>query len=156
MMFWQKNMKNKKLNEQQNRHIPLEKFWLFGEIVLVGFVALYINMFIMMQVASNAGFLTIVICFLGWLPALVVGFIIFLLLIRTKYEKNITLKSTTIFSVILALVIILPAISFYYETVPPKEVTNQWHYDKDQEICGVFRWMDIHYDTTYTGKFGAF
>jgi len=146
---------DKKLNDQQNRYIPFKKFWLFGEIVIVGFVALFLHGSIMSHVSSNAGFLTVAICFLGWLPALVVGFIIFLLIPRTKYGKFITLKSVTIVSVILALVIILPAISLYYE-VPPKEVTNQWHYDKDQEICGVFKWMGIHYDTTYTGKFGDF
>jgi len=142
------------LNEQQKRDIPFKKFWLFGEIVLVGFVALFLHGLIMLQVATNAGFLTAAICLFGWLPALVVGFIIFLLILRTKYGKFITLKSVTIFSFILALVIILPAISFYYETVPPKEITNQWHYDEDQEISEVLKWMGIHYDTTYANKGG--
>jgi len=147
---------NKKLNEHQNRRIPFKKFWLFGEIVLVGFVALFINALIMGQVCSNCALLPAFICFFGWLPALIIGVILFFIILRTKYEKFITLKSTTIFSVILALVIILPAISFYYETVPPKEVTNQWHYDEGQEISEVFEWMGIYYDTTYADKFGEF
>ena len=146
---------NKKLNEQQNSHTH-SKFWLFGEIVLVGFVALFINVIVMQYVCSNCFFIVFGICIFIWFPALIIGVVLFFIILKTKYEKFITLKSTTIFSVILALVIILPAISFYYETVPQKEVTNQWHYDKDQEICGVFKWMDIHYSTTYTGRFGDF
>lgn len=147
---------NKKLNEQQNMRFPFKKILLFGEIALVGFAALFLHALIMLRVASNAGFLTVAICLLVWLPTLVVGFIVFLLILKTKYEKFITLTNSTIFSWILALIIIIHAISFYYVTVPPTEVTNQWHYDGGQEISAVMKWMGIHYDTTYADKRGYF
>jgi len=157
VISWIKNRKLVKMNkenEPQKKKNPFEKIWLFAVIVIAGFIALSIQFMIMLLMTGIGGLFTVFICLLVWLPAIVIGFIIFLIILKTRYEKFITLKSVRIFSVILAIVIILPAIFFCYVTIPPQEVTNQWHYDKNQEISEVLRWMGIHYDNTYITKSG--
>lgn len=134
--------------------IVINKLMLYGEIVFISFVALLLHFLIMGQVCSNCGFLTIGICFLGWLPAVVIGFVLFLFILKTKFGKYITIKSTSIFCFILAVIIIMHAIFFYYITVPPKDVTNQWHCNENQEIFNVLKSMGFGYDTTYGDRGG--
>lgn len=126
---------NKEKNQQQRGSYPFKKILLFGEIAFVGFVALILHFMIMIMVGPNYFFLTTYICLLGWLPAMAVGFVIFLLILKTKYEKFITIKSSTIFSFILALIIIIHAVSFYYERSPPSDVVDTWFPEEGQLLC---------------------
>jgi len=135
---------------------PTKKIALYGEIVLISFFALFLHVLIMMQTCSNCAFFTLFICLFGWIPAIIIGLVIILFILKTKYERYVTLKNSTIFSFFLALIIIIHAISFYCVTVPPNEVTNQWHYDKGQEISEVMKWMGIHYSTTFADRSGYF
>jgi len=85
-----------------------------------------------------------------------IGFVAYFLIQKTNFTKFITGKNINIFCIILAAVIITPALISYYYTVPPKEVTNWWKCDEGQEICNEISEMIIIYDKTYSWKEGSF
>ena len=107
-------------------------------------------------VCTNCLFITFFNGIFIFLPALVIGFVVFFILLRTRFEKYITKRTTAIACGIVVIVIIAPAVQFYYITVPPSIIVRQWHNNPGQNISEVLNWMGIVYDHTYGWKSGYF
>jgi len=105
---------------------------------------------------SNAGLGMFFYCLIFYLPILVIITVVFFLLLKTRFAKFINKKSVGVFCVILATILIAPAIIGYYNTVPPKEVTNVWIVDDGQDLQSHIVGMTIIYDRTYGWKSGYF
>lgn len=133
-----------------------KKLRYFGIILLAVVVSFIIHSFIMSNIASNAIIISGFICLIFIIPSLIFGFIIFLFLSRSRFERFINIKSVSVVAIFVSLLIIIPTIFFYYDTVPPEEVTNWWICDPDQEICNETSGMMIIYDLTYAWKDGSF
>jgi len=133
-----------------------KKIGLYAIIVAFVLGAILISHIIAMTTFTNFGFFTSIICIFGILPALLIGFVIFLFLLKTRFERFINKKNIIIVGIILAAIIIIPAIYNYYDVVPPKEITNNWQCEAGQNITNYITGMDIHYDTTYGFKSGDF
>jgi len=131
-------------------------FSLYGLIAIVGIFSMFIHGGIMGRICSNCAFLTLGICILAFLPALLLGFIAYYFLRKTRFAKYLNSKSIGIICIIMAVLIIIPAIISYYDIVPPKEVTNWWKCDSGQEICNEISGMMLIYDTTYAWRDGSF
>ena len=133
-----------------------KKMNLYGRILLVGFISMFINLIIMSSICPLCGLYTLFYGILIFIPGLIIGFIIFFFILRSRFEKYIIGRNINVVCVFVAVVIIAPAFLYYYSVVPPTQVTNQWHYDSGQNISKVLYWMGIHYDRTYTTKGGYF
>jgi len=131
----------------------LRYYWIILVAVIVSFI---IHSIIMGAVASNAIFVTGFICLVIIIPGLVIGFVILLFISRSRFSHFINYRSMSIVAVIISLLIIVPTIFFYFNTVTPEEVTNWWGCDPDQEICNEIEYMAIIYDDTYATKTGQF
>jgi len=132
------------------------KLSLYGEIFVVSIFSMLINGIIMGFTCTNCVFLTYILFFFVLLPALLVGFIVFLVLRRIKVAKIINEKNVAIFCVIVAGIIIAPAAINYYFVVPPENVTHTWIVDNEQALQRHMLGMSIIYDTTYGKKGGYF
>ena len=107
----------------------LRYYWIILVAVIVSFI---IHSIIMSAVASNAIFVTGFICLVIIIPGLVIGFVILLFISRSRFSHFINYRSMSIVAVIISLLIIVPTIFFYFNTVTPEEVTNWWGCDPDQ------------------------
>lgn len=128
----------------------------YGQILLIGFCSMFINFLIMSQVCSLCGLYTFFYGIFLFLPAIVIGFIAFFFILKSRFEMYVTNRNINIVCVIVAIIIITPAFLYYHSVVPPTQVTNQWHYDSGQNISTVIYWMGIHFDRTYATKKGYF
>lgn len=135
--------------EEKELHLGL-----YVIIVLVGIFALFIHLTIMWEICSNCVFLTMFICILGFLPAILIGLAIFFLIRKTKFAKHVNGKTVTIICIIMSLLIIMPAVVFYYDTVPPEELVNYWLCDADQDIYYEIDSIKLIYDNTCTLRTG--
>jgi hypothetical protein len=88
------------------------RLFVFIKIVIIGFIALIINAVILMTaLGSNAGFFTDYVCLIFYIPGILVGVGIFLILLRTPAAKYIESKKMRYFYVIFAvLIVVLPII----------------------------------------------
>ena len=132
------------------------KLSLYGEICIVSIFSMLINGIIMGFTCTNCPIITIILFLFVLLPALLVGFIVFLVLRRTKAAKIINGKNIGIFCVVVAGIIIAPAAINYYYVVPPKDVTHTWIVDNNQTLQKQMLGISIFYDTTYGSKGGYF
>ncbi len=88
------------------------RLFVFVKIVIIGFVAFMINAVLLMTaLGSNAGFFTEFVCLIFYIPSILVGLCIFLILLRTPAVKYFESKKMRYFYVILAvLIVVLPII----------------------------------------------
>lgn len=131
------------------------KFFLYGEIFIVSIFSMFINGLIMGYTCTNCPLVTIFLFIFVLLPILLIGFIVFLVLRRTKVANILNEKNVHIFCIVIAGIIIAPAALNYYYTVPPKEVTHIWAIDNNQPLQTQILGMSIFYDNTY-GKKGGY
>lgn len=133
-----------------------KKLWLYTIIVAFVLGAMFISHMIVISTCTNCGLITGFICIFGFLPALLIGFVIFFFLLKTKFARFFNMRNIVIFSIILAVVIVIPAIFYSYNTLPPKEITNNWECNVENEIYDKITGISIHYDKTYGTKSGIF
>jgi len=133
-----------------------EVFKLYRRIIVASLITVFISLCLLsILVSSNIYlFLLLALFYLGFFW--VIGFILFLIIWKTRLKKFVNKKSVNIFSAILILLGIAVAIFLYYHIVPPKEVTNSWKCNEGQEICNKIDGIRIIYDTTYMRKEGSF
>ncbi len=155
---------NKKIEEVEEKVIDkkqIKNLDLFVRIPAVVIGIMFIDSLIRtFLICSNCGLdFSIDLIFYG-LPFLATCFVIFILIQRTHLAKFINSKNVNIFCVILGIIlaaIVMPqSINNYYDTVPPKEVTNYWLVNEGQDIQNHMAGMEIIYDTTYATKTGCF
>jgi len=133
---------------------------LFSRIVIVVFAIFFTNFIIMQLICSNCGLLnSIIFTFIG-LPLLVIGYLVFVKLQKTRFAKLLTKRNVNIICVMLVIIlspiVIVSGINSYYQTVPPSELTKIWIMNNGNNIMPKFAGMTLVYDHTYATKHGSF
>ncbi len=133
-----------------------KKLKLYFVIAFFVLGAMFSHIMIVQIACTNCAIIPGYICIVGVLPVLLIGFVIFFFLLKTKLSRFINSKNVIIFSIIIAVLIIALSISFYFDTVPPREVTNNWRCKKGQDIRNEISGISIIYDDTYGTRTGDF
>jgi len=124
---------------------------LYGMVVITTFISAYVAGEIIGIACSNAFFM-IVGSLVIVIPALIIGFILFLLLQRTSLVKFVNGRNITIVCIIIVILFIAPAINYTITTLPPSELLYYWNCDEGQSINDSVLWLN--YDDTYAEKGG--
>ncbi len=96
------------------------RLFVFVKIIIIGFIALIINAVILMSYfGSNAGFFTDFVCLIFYIPGILIGACIFLILLRTPAAKYIESKKMRYFYVIFAILIVILPIIFGWSMLSP-------------------------------------
>ena len=130
-----------------------ENLKLYGWIVATAFIFGFIATWTMMIATSNAYFFIFLYGFI-MTPVLIVGFIVFLILQRTSFARFLNKRNIGIICVIMAIVVMIPAVNFTLTKLPPAELLYTWNCDEGQSINDSA--LALYYDSTYAWKVGHF
>jgi hypothetical protein len=131
---------------------------IFGRFILIIFVSFLISSLIVGSSFSNAFFYNIFFCFTVFIPILIIGFVIFILIQRTKYARYVTNRNVQIIALIISIFVIGNSLFFFYEWSPPSGIIDTWHCKEGQLLCidlsNNCSRLKIGYDNTYAIKYG--
>lgn len=108
---------------------------LYGRVVAVALLSLTIPTIILVLITRNLMILASFVMLVLILPALLVGFLLFILIQRTKFEKSVNKKNINIICIIIVIIIIIIPIRFYIWARIPTEIIYDWHCDEGQVLC---------------------
>ena len=133
-------------------------FGIFGIFLIIIFASFFISLFISSLAFSNAFIFSILVCFVVIIPIVVIGFIIFILIQRTKYAKYVTNRNVQIIALIISIFIIGTSIFFYYEYSAPSGIIKWWSCENGQILCdkqnNSYSGFNIFRDSTYNYRYG--
>ena len=132
----------------------IKNIQLYVWIVITAVVFAFIATWTMMIATSNAYFF-IFLYGLIMTPVLIVGFIVFLILQRTSFARFLNKRNIGIVCVIMAIVVMAPAVNFTLTTLPPSELLYYWGPDDEGQSMNISS-LDLYYDSTLARKRGHF
>ena len=141
-----------------NEKISNYNIGIFVRFLLIIFASFMISCFIVSLSFSNAFFYNLFVFFAVIIPIVIFGFVIFILIQRTKYVKYVNNRNVQIFALIISIFIICSGIIFYYEYSPPSGIIDTWFCEEDQILCvnlsNNCSRFEINYDKTFARKYG--
>lgn len=138
--------------------MEIKNLSLYGRIVATVFISIIVANIIMMVAVANPFLIIILYGIFVIIPALIIGFIIFVFLQRTSLARFVNKRSIGVVCVITAIIIIVSAINFTINTLPPSELFHTWRCDEGQVMCvndSNCAVLDLGYDPTYGRKSGS-
>jgi len=127
--------------KKETKGLKLKLFLIFFIFTVI---SMFVALFLIGSTFSNAFFYWLRFCVITVIPVVIIAFIIFILVQRTKYAKFVNMKSIIIASIVFSAVIIGHFIQFNYEWSPPNEIIDFWKSEYGR--------MDITFDDTYAWK----
>ena len=136
----------------------IKNLHLYVIIVATVLVSLFVASIIMMSAFFWSGPLVCILGLFYGIPALVAGFIIFIMIQKTNLSKYVNAKNTIILCIIIGVIIIGGATYFSSKTKIPYEIVNWWYCDSDQALCTneSCSILMIDFDYTYGYKTGRY
>jgi len=127
---------------------------IYGRITGITFLSVVIATVILILITGGNLFLFMnFIQLILLIPALLIVFIIFFVIQRTKYANSITKKKVNIICLVFVIVVIIFSGLNYYQVRVPDELLYEWCCDEGQEVCEYGKGSVLYLEKTWGHSF---